>query len=439
MNVILDIYLSNDKSKTKGYSFQIYLILFIFFYTLFALDRIKRLLSFTVDGVTITNQIWLVPLIYLLSIIINREEHNLLFFKYNFYLRACLFLYMLVIIIGGFNAISIEQYIYATFLFIVPISLFFMASNLTIDDINLLFKIIVITCLFYAVFTIILTTNYAFFMNLVGNPTDNYRYYSQYRASMMLGSSITVSYYFNLTLPICFYLFFTINDGKWKVISAITIVVNIAASFILLSRAATLCTILIIMFYFLFVKGDTTKKARAIILIVLMIAMGIYVLQNYDLSRLMRRLDSSDSSVSGRLTASNLGLYIFKKYPIFGSGMGRYFRRVYSDRYITVDGFIGLIDPHNMYVLVLSETGLIGLVLVGIMFLILFRSFSNIKEKVLRQTAYITLFAFLFDAMGGSHLFNEISYSIIFWIYMGIFNAISIKDRMNIANVGFVN
>lgn len=429
-------YVGKSKKKAQKHSFQVYLILFTFFYALFALDRIKRLLSFTVDGITVTNQIWIMPLIYLLSTIANKKEHKLLFYRYNFYLRTCLFLYMIVIIIGGFNAISIEQYIYAALLFIIPTSLFFLTSNLTINDVDFLFKVIVIICLIYAIFAIILTTNYAFFMNLVGNPIDNYRYYSQYRASMMLGSSITVSYYFNLTLPLCFYLFYTINDMKWKIISAITIVVNIAASFILLSRAAALCTFLIVMFNFLFVKKDVTNKAKTMILIILMIVMGFYVFQNYDLSRLMIGFDLSGSSVEGRLTASNLGLYIFKKYPIFGSGMGRYFRRVYADRYIIVDGFVGLIDPHNMYVLVLSETGLIGLVLVGIMFLILFRSFSNIEEKILRQTAYITFFAFLFDAMGGSHLFNEINYSVIFWIYIGIFNAISIKDIMNMVNKG---
>lgn len=427
-----------NKEKTQKHSFQVYLILFIFFYALFALDRIKKTLSFTVEGITVTNQVWIMPFICLLSIIvnlINKRKQHLFFCRHNFYFKICLFMYMLVIIVGGFKAVSISQYIYAVLIFMVPITLFFMEISLTNNDIDFLFKTIVITCLFYAAFAIILTTNYAYFMNLVGNSTDNYRYYSQYRAPMMLGSSITVSYYFNLTLPLCFYLYYTIKDKTWKIISVLAIIINVAATFILLSRAATLCAIIIIIFYLLFVRNFKRKNTGKIILIILIIVTGIYVIQNYDLSRLMKGLDLSDSSVYGRLTASNLGLYIFKKYPIFGSGMGRYFKRAYDYRYIAVDGFIGLIDPHNMYVLVLSETGLIGLVLVSIMFLILFRSFSNIEEKVLRQTAYITLFAFLFDAIGGSHLFNEISYSAIFWIYMGIFNVISVKDRVNKVNI----
>lgn len=433
-NYNFDMYINKLKHKTQNYSFQVHLILFIFLYALFALDRIKKTLSFTVDGIAVTNEIWIIVLIYLLTNM-TKKKGQTSFYKYNFYFGILLFLYMIVIVMGAFNADSISQYIYATLLFIIPTSLFFMTSGLTSNDIDFLLKIIVATCLFYATFAIILTTNYAFFMSLVGNPVDDYRYYSQYRASMMLGSSITVSYYLNLTLPLCFYLFFTSKDRKWRNISALAITVNIAASFVLLSRAAALCTIFIIIINLLFVKSDIEKNIRKLLLVILIIVAGIYLSKNYDLSRLAMGFDTSGSSIAARLTASNLGLYIFSKYPIFGSGLGKYFKRVYDCRYIIIDGIEGLIDPHNMYVLILSETGLIGLIVVIMMFLILFKCFSHIKEIALRQTAYITLFAFLFDAMGGSHLFNEISYSIIFWVYMGLFNAISIKDRINMVDL----
>jgi len=429
----LDIKSHENKNNLKKYSFSAYLICFIFLYALFALNRIKKTLSFSVEGVTVTNEIWIVVLIcFLLSI--NRRRKQLLY-KYNFYLGICLFLYILVVIMGGFNIDSISQYIYSVFIFITPILLYFKISNFSNDDIIFLFKIIIIMCLIYAIFAIVLTKNYAFFMGLLGNPIDNYRYYSQYRPSMMLGSSITVSYYFNLTLPICFYIFYKSKKKKWRIISASTIAINLLATFVLLSRAASLCSIFIILYNIFFIKNNENKYSGKIILFILFVIAGIYSFQNYDLSRLTIGFDASSSSVYERLMASSLGLYIFSKNPIIGSGMGRFFKRVYENRYIVVDGFSGLIDPHNMYVLVLSETGLIGFILIIMIFLILFKSFSNIQEKMLRQTAYLTLFAFLFDAMGGSHLFNEISYSIIFWIYMGLFNRISIKDRIKVVNL----
>ena len=105
--------------------------------------------------------------------------------------------------------------------------------------------------------------------------------------------------------------------------------------------------------------------------------------------------------------------------------MGRYFERIYSNKYITVDGVTSLIDPHNMYILVLSELGLFGLLAFLILFVVLIKSFTQIVEPLLRQTAYTTLIGYLIGgAMGGSHLVNTISFAAIFWIYMGMFNAL---------------
>lgn len=427
MNIVLDILL--NERKMHKYSFDFFLILFIFLYALFALDRMKILLSPKIDGIATTNEVWIIILVYLLLNIINRKKYLLPYYKYNLYLIFFLFIYTIVIIVGGFNLDSKLQYIYAVLLFITPILLFFLTSDLHINDINILIKIMVVICLTYAIFGIILTKHYTFFMRLVGNNVDNYQYYSQYRASMMLGSSITVSYYYNLTLPLCFYLFYNSIEKKWRIISGLAIIMNVLATAILLSRNAFFCTVLIVLYTIFFMKKNR-KAILKIILFILFIIVGIYALKNYDLSRLTIGINPSDSSVEARLTASRLGLYIFKKYPIFGSGMGRFFKRVYDYRYINVDGFMGLVDPHNMYVLILSETGIVGLILMILIFLILFKSFSYIREKLLRETAYITLFAFLVGSIGGSHLFNEISYSIVFWIYMGVFNAISINDRI---------
>jgi len=146
----------------------------------------------------------------------------------------------------------------------------------------------------------------------------------------------------------------------------------------------------------------------------------------------MMGFDISGDSVSARLIAGSLGLHIFTRYPLFGSGMGRFFERIYDYSFISVDGITGLIDPHNMYIFIASELGITGLILTIILFINLFRSFSHINGRILRKTAYITLSVFLFNAMGGSHILNEISYSIIFWIYMGLFNAVSIRDRSDV-------
>lgn len=416
--------------KEKRY-LSTFLISFIFLYALFVPTRIKILASFKVEGIKTTNEMWIIPLIFLILYITKYINTKLLIKSKNSFFVIILYMYILIIVVGGFNAISMSQYIYAALLFLLPILLFFSVSYCDVNDIKFLLKLFVIVCLIYSVFAIILSTRYAFFMDLVGNPIDKYRGYKQYRASMMLGSSIAVSYYFNMTLPICFYVFYESIENKWKIISALSIITNIIATFLFLSRAAVLCMVLIIIFLLFFIKNNKNKVILKTILLIFLMMSIILIIKKYDLSRLSLGFDKSESSIALRLTSGKLGLHIFSKYPILGSGMGRYFERAYTNNYISVDGLIGLVDPHNMYVLILSETGLIGLFIILVMFLTLFIRFLNIKKRMLRQTACMVLFAFLFDAMGGSHLFISMSFSILFWIYMGVFNNVYIRDNIN--------
>src|SRR5699024_5711085 len=150
---------------------------------------------------------------------------------------------------------------------------------------------------------------------------------------------------------------------------------------------------------------------------------------NYDLSRIINGFGSSGASTEGRFDSVILGLKIFQEYPLFGSGVGHFFERVYESRYLIFDGFSGLIDPHNMYILILSEMGLLRLFITFIMIAFMFYNFSFIKIKALKYTAYITLLSFLLGAMGGTHLFINASFATVFWIYMGTFNAVSLNNR----------
>ncbi len=418
----------NDNVNKRHYFFT-YLICFVFLYALFVPSRIKSLLSFNVEEISTTNEIWIVLLVYVLLSLIRKFDISSPLQNKNKPFLIIIYTYILIIIVGGFNIVSISQYIYASLLFLTPLLIFFTISYCSCKDIRLLLKVFIVACLIYSIFSIVLSMSYTFFVGLIGDYLDQHHNYSQFRANTMLGSSITVSYYFNMTLPLCFYMFYNSKEKKWRTISALTISTNIAATFILLSRAAVLCTIFIVLFNIFFMKNNKNKFKARLILALLLLLVSIFTIKNYDLSRLALGINRVESSVALRLTSGKLGLHIFTKYPFWGSGMGRYFKRAYTDnaRYIIVDGMTGLIDPHNMYILILSEMGMIGFIVTMVMFLLLFNRFLRIKEKALSKTACLTLFAFLLDAMGGSHLFISISFSTLFWTYMGVFNNIYLK------------
>lgn len=410
-------------SKESKFGITIYGVLLIFFYALFALSRIKHAYTPRINGEHITNEVFIYFSIICL-VCIFRKNDKIYEAKPSYY---GLFFYALffVLIIGAFKVNPIENYLYSAGIFFVPVFLFFIIRDEEIRHFYFLCKVFVSVGIVYSLFAIITSFNYAFFAVLFGNPIQDL-YYSQYRSSFMIGSSITVSYYLNITLPFCFYLYST-TDKKWRIISLIAIVLNVAATVIELSRMAVVSSFIVIAFYLFIAKDKKKTYSKSIIFIIVSIV--IIVLANTtDVTRLIRGFSFTDNSTLTRINAGQLGMYLFYKNPIFGTGMGHYFDRVYSNRVVVVDGISGLVDPHNMYIMFLSEVGICGFILVCCIFGKMLKDFSRIEDENIRQSAMITLIVFLVHSLGGSHLINEISYSVVFWIYMGLYRAISDKS-----------
>lgn len=388
-----------------------------------------------IDNIKVSNLIYIYIIAILLIFILKFKHKNIQ--KYTEENKKIFFIlivtYLLVIAIGGLKINSTSQYLYAIAMFILPICFYF---SLQVNDskyIILLIKILIVINLLYAILTIIASLNYEALIGLIGG-TLKKQYTKQYRASMMLGNSIIVSYYMNLTLPMCLYIFLTTTEKKWKKISLLAIIVNIVSTIMLLSRLAVVCLLGIIAYYIIFM-GNNTKKMilKKIFIVICLIITFIYLLNMLNLERLF--MGFKESSTEKRLEAINLGYKIFQDNYIIGSGMGKYFTRAYNDRYINYNGNTGLVDTHNAYMMALSETGIIGFILLISLFIYLLMRMSRIKDKMLMKTAIITILVFLLQEMGGSDIFNSMEYSMIFWFYMSIFKLGTLREEeQNIEN-----
>lgn len=414
--------------KGKKIPLSINIILIAFLYNMFALNRIKYTLNPMVDRIEVSNVIWILPV--LLSIIffikLNRNHGNFdKFERSNIFFILSLYLLVIIIIVGGFKAISIQQYYYAILTFLIPIGFYFVMTSNYYSYVGYFIKFFLIIGIIYSIIAIISSMNYESIMSLLGNSLRK-QYTVQYRASLMLGSSITVSYYLNITLPICFLTYYIFDDKFWKRIALIGIISNIIATTILLSRAAFLCSILVVIYFLFFIDRNKKTRGKKILLFVLLIITIIYIGKEFDISRLF--MGFSGQSTNERLKSSELGIQIFKNNPLIGSGMGNYFTRAYNNKEIIYGDYTGLVDPHNMYVLTLSEMGIIGLACVILIVISLFLIFSKINNRIIKQTANITLIVFLIGGTGGSHIFNEMGYSTIFWMYMGLYKIIALHD-----------
>ena len=179
------------QNRSKKYSANVLIIGLLYLYPLFALDRIKNIFSYRINDTPTTNEIWILLIMCFLFIILNKGRLKIT--RLTSIFLFSIFLLLMIIIVGGIKAVSISQWIYAGSLFMVPIFLFLSIPKLNNSEKDKLIKLFVLTSLIYSTLAIILSKNYAYFMALIGNNIDDYRYYEQYRASMMIGSSITVS------------------------------------------------------------------------------------------------------------------------------------------------------------------------------------------------------------------------------------------------------
>ena len=75
-----------------------------------------------------------------------------------------------------------------------------------------------------------------------------------------------------------------------------------------------------------------------------------------------------------------------------------------------------------MYIQILSEFGLFGFFLFAVVLTYVYLGFGNLESMKFRKTGRAVMIAFLISALGGTHILNEINYSVILWIYFGLFS-----------------
>ncbi|MBU8915092.1 O-antigen ligase family protein [Bacillus sp. FJAT-29953] len=413
--------------KSTNNRLSVFIISLIFLYPLFCMTRIKQMASPVVDMLPTTNEIWFIPLLFLIKLIVCDLKKN------RFKLNAIIFVWFLVlfisILIGGFYVTDISQYLFAVAVFIIPISLLQLIT--TKDILNLFFflRLFTCVCLFYSILYIILVSTFDTLSLILGNTIQTSRLISsdQFRVSLMIGSPISVANYFVITLPILFYMYFINKNNIWSKIALISIVANISATALTLSRLGFISSILVSVICILFLREEVPNRRKKLLMSIFGFIAFYFIASKYDLGRLF--IGFSDTSTSARLESGKLALHLFQLYPFLGSGMGNYFTRVYQNNSLVIDGVYGLVDPHNAYLLVLSELGLVGIIIIlFFLFYLIFR-ISQVPNKMFRNTGLIVLFSVSLVSIGGSHLINEISFSIVFWIYISLFYAASFLDE----------
>lgn len=430
MNVIdnaekeLNYCLRIDMRSTRKTRYRYVASLFLLFYCLFVFNRIKYSFPIKINGTTINNVVLVIMIV------------NVILFLFYCKMRITttvhsLAILALLVVQVGYSFIrgtEIDSAVYAALMMAVPFIGYTICSNMNSSEILSFFKATILISGIYAFLTLIISSNYSIFATYLG-VAEIETYVKFARVNMPIGSSITVSYYLNITTPFCIIGFNYFNKNKkWKIISLVSLVLSLVCILLMNSRAAIIIMICVSFLYYIYKTKKREKNLNAIVFLALAGVCVFFYLKYGDVSRFFNRANTVIESDNTRFHEFLSSLRIFMDYPIFGTGIGAIYERAFTSRYITYAETTLLSDPHNAYGLLLSEFGFLGSIMIVAFVVHIFRRNKQNKSKAVRFLSNSLLCCLLLQALFGSHIINEPSIAFIYWGLLGLVAAIIKND-----------
>jgi len=179
---------------------------------------------------------------------------------------------------------------------------------------------------------------------------------------------------------------------------------------------ASLFFILFILFYLY--SDDVHIPIKSVLIILLFVPLVLYYIfaETVAFSRVTDTIQGGGRNIEGRVQMWYYAIDAFASSPLFGVGLGQYTPYTPST-----------LNPHNIYLRYLSETGIIGFSLLSLLIINVFRSgLNNILNEGNVQN--IILLSFIMSTLVQG-LVTDVLYFRSLWITIGIVTALSHYDN----------
>jgi len=357
--------------------------------------------------------------------------------KFLLYLLIILYVYL---IFNSFISIDYKEGIYRNLGFLrfvilfIAINLFFKISSSQFQFLNF-WSLIVLIVVFDSFI------EFSFGKNLLGYGDDLYvdRIVSFFRDEPIVGA-----YLLGFNFIIVGYFFEKFYKQNLKLKLALFFILFILVGCILITgeRSNGIKAIIGLMI-FLFLNNKISAKIKILIFLfslvftVLIISNSNYLKVRYGQQLFTQLFDNNqrDQFIQNNLYLKlyKSGLAVFKDNPIFGVGNKNY--RVITTKNIETkinEDYILNTHPHQIYIELLSEHGLVGtVILLSIFFYLIFK---NLKIIIIsRNSIQLGCFAYLIinflPILPSGSFFNDFS-STLFWINLSIMYACNKKTNI---------
>lgn len=216
------------------------------------------------------------------------------------------------------------------------------------------------------------------------------------------------------------YLLITSKRRKERNWLTLALLINTLGLVITFSRTAILtwALFLIGVTILLYIKRGLGEYRNKILIAVLFFLISCLSLSSY----LVARAPSNDSATLDRVRYNQMGIELIKKRPWFGWTTGNTIPEIIRNNHFTEEWQIQ--PPHNYFILVACETGLIGLLIVLLVF------WNAIKEKILQIVIdkdlllniflVFVFFGFIFLMLFDHYFYDIRQTQVLLWTWIGL-------------------
>src|SRR6266446_269382 len=286
----------------------------------------------------------------------NSEERR------PFHISRPLLLYLAFIVMSVFVAQDPSLAVFETCLFIESLLLYVYVANCVRTRQDVLFAVSVLLAGALVEALIMISLSFTGMPGAIWGLPTHIHVESVERGGFMriggtVGSANTAAAYFSILLSAAVSLLFTNLGRSHKLLAGAVLGFGGIALILTFSRGGWIALVVSVILFGLFLGRQRGLSLRAPIAVIVMLALLYLPFHSLISARL---LGDDKGSAESRIPLMNLAFRIIEDNPVLGVGVNNF--TVVMDRYLTPEfrrGF--LFAVHNKYLLVFSETGIIGL------------------------------------------------------------------------------
>ena len=223
-----------------------------------------------------------------------------------------------------------------------------------------------------------------------------------------------------VTCATAIYLFLQGSRSKQKVFYAISLVIMVLGNYLTFSRSGLLALyISLALILILLIKKTKLEYKKLLVTIIITTILAITVLFPY----LNARTNTAPTNFN-RTLYNKAGVEIFKAHPIFGVGIGNMIPEM--SKQLDLKESWQIQPPHNFFLEVACETGIIGLILILILFTkVLKAGISRIRNQEGDELIYAIILTSAFCALIFLMFFDHYFYTLqqtqlLLWLLIGM-------------------